>query len=207
MDTDQFEEFDKDHSTIIQDLSKTSPRSQHNDSFTYNMDDIDHVSDTLGIPWEKSKDVQFSTEINYIGFRWSIPNRTVAITEEKRQKYLSAVGTWLSSRTHTLEEAQKLHGKLLHITLIIPQGRPRLTTLESFLGIFGSKPFLPCTPPQLLHDDIVWWQNSLTNTNIQCPIPGPTTVIDLQAYSDASSEVGISVEAAMGEGDKHSDRR
>jgi hypothetical protein len=50
------EEFHEDCSKPIKDLSNNSPRSPHDRLFTYNLQDIDDVSKTLGIPWEPSKD-------------------------------------------------------------------------------------------------------------------------------------------------------
>jgi hypothetical protein len=80
----------------IKDLSGASPRSGHDATFTYNMDDINRVAAHLGIPWEESKDIPFGTVIRYIGLEWE-------------------------SRTpHTLREVQILHGKLLHACHIFP---------------------------------------------------------------------------------------
>ena len=50
-----FDEFNEDCIFQIMDLSCESPRSAHDQLFTYNFDDIDKLSDTLGIPWENPK--------------------------------------------------------------------------------------------------------------------------------------------------------
>lgn len=39
---------------------------------TYVLKNIDHVSDLLGIPWKKAKDVPFSESVPYIQFVWDI---------------------------------------------------------------------------------------------------------------------------------------
>jgi hypothetical protein len=46
-----------------------------------------------------------------------------------------------------LPKVQKLYGKLMHVTLVVPSGRTYLTSLRSMLGIFKDHPFLPHTPP------------------------------------------------------------
>ena len=46
------EEFDEDCTFSLQDLSQSSPHSEHDSNFAYNFDDIDAISQELGIPWE-----------------------------------------------------------------------------------------------------------------------------------------------------------
>jgi len=36
------------------------------------MADIDVLSNKLGIPWEKTKDIPFSTAVLFIGFIWDL---------------------------------------------------------------------------------------------------------------------------------------
>ena len=48
---------------------------------------------------------------------------------------------------HTLEEVHKLHGKLLHASLVLPAGCAHLVHLEAMLSIFGDTPFKARTPP------------------------------------------------------------
>ena len=50
------------------------------------MDDIDRLSDALGIPWEKSKDSPFSFTPIYIGFEWNLNDLTVALSDKKQDK-------------------------------------------------------------------------------------------------------------------------
>ena len=66
-------EFDEDAGFPFQDLTSESPRSSEDEPFTYNDDDIDRVSDALGIPWEKSKTIPFSFSVPYLGFIWDLP--------------------------------------------------------------------------------------------------------------------------------------
>ena len=175
------------------DLSTMSARSAEDMDFTYCFSDIDDVSKELGIPWQIEKDVPFSHEFPFTGFMWNIKSQTVSIPPAKKQKYLSALLAWSSKRTHTLEEVQKLYGKLRHTSLVVPEGRAYLTNLESMLGIFGNRPFMPRTPPKQTPVDIEWWCQKLSEPQVERRIPGPCTLCDPHAYSDASSETGIAI--------------
>ena len=114
---DQIEEFDEDHSHPLRDLSTFSLRPDNDLPYCYNFDDIDHISNDLGIPWEASKDVPFSDHPTFIGLTWNLTNRMVCLTEPKHIKYVMALTEWSSHRTHTLNEVQKLLSKLTHVDL------------------------------------------------------------------------------------------
>jgi hypothetical protein len=135
MPDDRPEEFDEDSSYPILDLSSSSPRAAADKLFTHSMEDIDHIYSELGVPWEATKDIPFSTSVPFIGFTWDIANLQVSIPQKKKSKYLDAIQEWLSRPTHTLEQVRKLYGKLLHACLVIPAGRAYLTNLEALLGI------------------------------------------------------------------------
>ena len=161
--------------------------------FTYNMSDIDNISQELGIPWETSKDIPFSSTPLFIGFIWDLDCRTVQLSEPKCMKYITAIDNWSLSCTHVLEDVQKLHGKLVHAALIFPEGKPYLTSLERMLGIFGDEPFKPRTPPRGTMEDLKWWQDKLSSPSIPRPIRSPQPILDLQAFSDASSSIGLGI--------------
>jgi len=127
-----------------------------------------------------------------MGFEWDLENKTVALTHGKRDKYLSAITEWRKSAKHTLEDTQKLHGRLSHASLTIPEGSAYLTSLQTMLGIFGSNPFMPRTPPRGLTADLQWWSHALSSSP-PLPIPHHTHTLDLDAFSDASSGFGLAV--------------
>ena len=186
-------ECDEDMSFPIKDLSDTSPRSETEAQFTYGMQDIDNVAAQLGIPWEKSKDVPFGTVFRYIGLEWNIAQRTVSLPNDKKEKYNNAITEWSKRTTHTLNEAQSLHGKLLHACHVIPAGRAYLTRLEIFMGNFHDTPFQPRTPPKGSDADLHWWSHRLLYPLITRPIPGPILLHNHNAFSDASSGMGIGI--------------
>lgn len=157
------------------------------------MADVDKLSSELGIPWEETKDIPFGTEVPFIGFTWNLTNKTVELSKSKKAKYLEAIILWNSKQTHTLDEVRKLYGKLLHTCLVIPSGRAYLTSLEAFMGNFHHSPFMPRTPPRNTASDLQWWATTLSQPSLLRSIPGPTAIINLEAYSDASSEIGIGI--------------
>lgn len=184
-------EFDEDAASPIADYSQLTDRSPHDSLFTYCDADIDAISGQLGIPWEPSKTVPFSSIVPYLGFEWDLSERTVAIAENKKAKYRTAIKEWLPHSTHNLEQTQKLYGKLLHASLVLPAGRAYLTGLERLMGSFDKNPFIPHLAPRHTAADLSWWLNVLSSPKVSRPIPGPAPVIDVGAFSDASSGVGI----------------
>ena len=182
----------EDFSFPCQDHSARSSRSEEDGLYSYNFDDIDVLSDVLGIPWEKSKDLPFSTSSSYIGLKWDLSNLTVALSPEKRLKYSNAIAEWLLRGRHDLNDVQKLYGKLLHACLIIPAGRSYLTNLETMLVVCSSHPFTLYSTVKGLPEDLSWWVLKLASPVCR-PIPAPLELHDLQAFSDASSSFGIAV--------------
>jgi len=158
------EEFDEDTNSVFLDLSASSPRSAEDAHFTYCRDDIDRIYKQLGVPWETTKDIPFTNTVPFIGFLWDISTGQYQFPLRK-DKNLGAIAQWQSHQTHTLDEVQKLYGKLLHACLVVPAGRAYLTTLESMLGIFHNHPFMPRTPPRNTTNDLQWWTNTLNNMN------------------------------------------
>ena len=80
-------------------------------TFPYGFEEIVEVTRPLGIPWESSKDVPFSSEIVFAGLMWNIEQKRVSLPDPKKAKYRQAISEWQQRRTHTLEETRKLYGK------------------------------------------------------------------------------------------------
>ena len=189
---DQFEEFAEDMSTPLRDLSAKLGETS-NSTYAYSMEDVDVISAKLGIPWERSKDVPFGSVTPFIGFDWDIEKKMVSLQEKKKVKYRSAVEEWRRRKVHTLEDVQKLYGKLLHTCLVIPEGWAYLTKLESMLRIFHETPHKPRHPPRHTDKDLLWWLRTLSEPTLAREIPGAHEIVDIQAFSDASSSVGIGI--------------
>jgi hypothetical protein len=83
-------------------------------------------------------------------FRWDLPNKTVEMGQEKKDKYKDAFKELMSHATHTLDDIQKIYGKLLHTSLVATaNSRTRLPhQLGSHAGNlqYKSSRFTPLTP-------------------------------------------------------------
>ncbi len=165
------EEYDNDLSNPILPQA-SSIRNEH--LFTYSLDDIDDITEPLGIPWSKPKEIPFCSRPEYIGFYWDIDKRMVGLTEKKKEKYRKAIDEWRTSSTHDLPETQKLYGKLLHAAHIIPAGRAYLTVFENFMGIFGDSPHMPRTPRKSIFADLDWWYERLSKPLSNVASQGPS---------------------------------
>ena len=186
-------EFDEDARVSFQDLSSNSPQSLEDSHFAYNNTDVDHFSTMLGIPWETTKTVPFGYSIPYLGFLWDLQNCSVAIPSTKKEKYKITIAEWIANTTHHLEDVQKLYGKHLHTSLMVPARRAYLTNLESMLSTFNNCPFVPHHAPQGTTQDLELWTKTLSLLSVARAIPEPHEVINAQAYSDASSGVSIAI--------------
>ncbi|KAK1216929.1 hypothetical protein PQX77_020428 [Marasmius sp. AFHP31] len=104
----RIKEFDKDMQFPVHDLSISLPRSTHNALFTYNLEDVNHVLKTLGLPWELTKDHLFAPVVLFTGFNWDLETKLVSLLQKKQEKYLEAVNMRFDTTTHTLDDTQKL---------------------------------------------------------------------------------------------------
>ena len=161
--------------------------------FPYGFPEIDEITNGLGIPWELSKDVPFDSIVPFIGLSWNLAKKTVALLDSKKDKYLCAILEWKNKPSHTLEETQKLYGKLLYACHVVPRGHTFLTNLKKMMGIFHNRPFTPRHPPKHLTEDLDWWEHILSQPSLSREIPGGRAIIDLNAFSDASSTTSIGI--------------
>lgn len=114
----------------------------------------------------------FGVEVPYLGFLWNLRTCMVHLLNAKRSQYLAAVTEWEQNCTHNLLKTQKLYRKLLHAALVFPAGCAHLTDMEAMLASFNNSPFLPCTPPQDMLNDLVGENTS--SYNWPCPGPSPS---------------------------------
>ena len=138
------------------------PESSVTATFSYNIDDIDKLSHTLGIPWETSKDQPFKRSTVYISFLWDVQSRSVSLSPEKCNKYIRAIEEWNQRCTHLLEDVQKPYGKLLHTASLVPAGRAYLTGFECMLAVCEKKPFMPHRPDKAISSELEWWLDTIS---------------------------------------------
>jgi hypothetical protein len=193
MDTGELEESSENRSKPLQNLSESSARSDHDKLFGCSLEDIDRLSEVLGIIWEPLKDQPFQPSTVHLGFFWDIKNRSVSLNQAKVDKYLLAIHKWRKRRAHVLQDVQELYGKLLHACEAVPRGRAYLTNLEVMLSLCGKKPFLPHRAGDRVAEDLDWWSALLQSGGINRPIYPTVKLEDRSAFSDASSGIGIGI--------------
>ena len=148
-------EFDKDMVFPILDLSWQSPCSDADAQFSYTMVDINVLCDDLGILWQAEKTMPWASSFIFTSLLWDLNVKTVTLSEAKCLKYLLAVCKWLAGLcTHSLEDIEKLYGKLLHISLVFPEGQAYLTSLKAALGTYKANWWIKHTPPASTSDNI-----------------------------------------------------
>ena len=122
MEDGRAEEFDEDNSAPLRDFSANAHNAL-DATFSYSDVDIDRISTDLGIPWESSKTIPFTTVIPYLGLSWDLEAKTVALSDTKKEKYRNCITEWQNRSTHTLTQVQSLYGKLLHLVFGSPVSR------------------------------------------------------------------------------------
>ena len=133
----KFDEFDEDCQFPIQDLTSSSPQASDDVSFTYGFNDINNISNALGLIWETSKDIPFTMHPTFIGFKWDIKMHSVSLPQHKHEKYMVAISNWQQQGAHMLEDVQKLHKKLLHASLVMLHSCAYLTKLEAMILVIS----------------------------------------------------------------------
>ena len=187
-----FEEYAEDLSHPLRVFSATNEASIDS-LFAYSFADINNISDELGVPWADEKDSPFSACPRYIGFDWHLETQHVRLPPDKKEKYVEAIRGWLAKETHTLDELERLYGRLLWAANVVPVGRAYLTRLEAFFPAFRDRPYVPRRPPRHTSEDLQWWIDRLSRPCIERPFTSHIPVADVHAFSDASSDFGIAI--------------
>ncbi|KAB5590210.1 Reverse transcriptase (RNA-dependent DNA polymerase) domain-containing protein [Ceratobasidium theobromae] len=159
------------------------------------IEDIYSIAAPLGWPWKSSKTCPFADTFTFLGFRWSIPDRTVDIPLAKRQKYVARLHAWVDAGRSTLADTQQLTGTLIHCTHVIPDGRAWLAGLFRFCATFPHafhKRFIVHTIPQYARDDANWWLHRL-RSECQLYLRSLPPSFPTPFYMDASTSFGIAV--------------
>jgi hypothetical protein len=165
------DEFNEDCSKPIQDLSHQSHRSEHDALFTYCLDDIDKISDRLGIPWEKSKDQLFASSTTYISFVWDLNSCSVSLAIGKIEKYRNAIREWSNQPTHVLKDVQQLYSTLLHASAALREGRAYLTGLEHMPRSARINLSCPTARSSQLPTTFYGGMNLFVQAGLNCPFP------------------------------------
>ncbi|KAF5384772.1 hypothetical protein D9615_001263 [Tricholomella constricta] len=171
----------------------TGRRSDGSPIFSYDESLIWGIAADLGWPWAPEKFVPFSSSFTYIGFLWSLADKTVCLPDAKRTKYLAKLADWSLGASVSLHSTESLIGTLNHVTLVVPQGRSHLPSLYRFRAAFSptcsSWTKHRVTPAVM--EDIAWWQATLSSSWCGVKIVRPPEPLDTLIYVDASTSWGI----------------
>ncbi|GBE83386.1 hypothetical protein SCP_0504340 [Sparassis crispa] len=157
--------------------------------------DIFRITDPLGVPWHRTKYSDYASCAIYSGFLWDLGQRSVALPEEKRAKYLAKLTAFIATveRGRVLQrDAMSINGTLSHITFVYPHGRAFLTNLCSFIAAFTNR-YAPRFAPSSVLSDMKWWLHILNVPNITRSLTPRGPLQDLGIWVDASSSWGIGI--------------
>ncbi|KAG9105221.1 hypothetical protein FRC07_009484, partial [Ceratobasidium sp. 392] len=150
----------------------------------------------FGWPWKPSKSQPFADLFRYLGFDWIISARLVRLPESKREKFLARLRAWMGKDRVATKETEVLVGSLVHCTLVIPEGRPRLAGLIRFMAALtrsGRSLFMTRPPSEAALADVKWWSTRLSSPHNGMSITPPPPPCGRAVYSDASTSFGIGI--------------
>lgn len=164
------------------------------DSGTYDIseDDVYDFAERLGWPWSKKKTKNFSHRFVYLGFTWDLREKTVEITDTKKAKYIAALAPWVSGFKCTRGDVQSLLGKLVHCSLVLPEGRSRLPALSRFCAAFADGDrYARFRLPNTIAEDLQWWREALSASFCGMRVREVPPPMELDFFVDASTGWGI----------------
>ncbi|KAJ3019648.1 hypothetical protein NUW54_g20 [Trametes sanguinea] len=175
------------------DLIPVSDHGQQGMVYVHDVQDIFNFAEVLGVPLHKEKWTLHAFEVKYAGFAWDTANRTVALAEKKRVKYLSRVKDTMHTSSGgaicmDLHQVQKLNDMLSHCAFVYLHGCTFLSGLYAFTASFRNE-FAPCYPPKTIVLDPGWWRDVLSRPGMKRALRPCRALTDLNVWVDASSSV------------------
>ncbi|QRW03527.1 hypothetical protein RhiLY_02526 [Ceratobasidium sp. AG-Ba] len=173
-----------------------APDGLASDWHWYSTNDIIRLAEFLGWPWKLAKTKDFASFFTYLGLLWNIPERSVRIPDNKREKYLRRCREWLSSTKVSLEQTEKLVGSLAHCTLVVKEGCPHLAGLYAFAASFPSRQsrrWIQRHPTDRARADVEWWSHTLENSNLMRHLRVPWPEYHTPLFMDASTSFGVGI--------------
>lgn len=161
--------------------------------YDYDLEHAKSLISHLGVPWHKEKGQPFRDTVEYIGFLWHVPHKTVALSESKRLKYSARLSTFLTSfhsRQVFKRDAEKIAGTLNHIAFTFPHARSFLSPLYQWIADFPDD-FKPRYMHPSVISDLKWWLDLLSVPRPPLSVAIPPPPLDLSVWVDASSDFGI----------------
>jgi hypothetical protein len=173
------------------------PNGKTGGRFIYKYDErvFFDVGEELGWIWEASKHTPFSFLFVYIGFCWDMENKTVALPETKRAKYVEMLGKWQVGVLVSRLDTETIVGTLNHCAFIVPQGRSHLVELYRFTAALSStsSPYIKFKITHKVATDITWWREELAKPRVVLRIQEPPPIQTEEIFVDASTSWGVGI--------------
>ena len=163
--------------------------------YPYDLSALKDAVAPLCIPWHTTKWNDFSSSPVYLGLIWDFDHHTFALSEPKREKYLTKICEFLCAHSTSRVRkklAMSILGTLSHVTIVHQDGRSYLSALSTFISSFTSE-FKPRYPSSAVFKDLEWWVNKLSVPNLTRPLSPHGQTQDLGIYVDASKSWGIGI--------------
>lgn len=151
------------------------------------------IAEDLGWPWAPSKFVPFGYKFTYIGFEWCLVNKTVALPQAKKDKYMSKLSPLKKDYMSSLSEIESIIGTLNHVTLVVPEGRshlPSLYKLRSTFPVAGGA-FIRRRVTQPVAEDVAWWLSRLSQSWCGIDVVKPPEPLPVELFVDAGYWAGL----------------
>jgi hypothetical protein len=154
--------------------------------------------ENLGIPWHLEKTgSQFLPSSTYIGFFWDLTHCRVSLPDKKCQKYLARISTLLagaaSSQRFFLHDIQVIHGTLVHVSFVVPEGSSHLPAISSFMTNFHGNKFVLHHLSDGVIKSLHWWERQLLDTSSYRQLHPIQPLVDYGILVDASTSWGIGI--------------
>lgn len=154
--------------------------------------DIVSISNSMGVASNVEKVHDFNVEQRYIGFIWNSLERTVRLPDEKLRERLANIVEFLKpGGLFTFKDAEKLVGRLVHTTYIVPNLVCYLSSLHRWKKewkVLSAKRPLPGDA----RTDLLEWKETLESFDVRRIIPD-MVITDVGWVGDAASSFGIGV--------------
>ncbi|TFY54468.1 hypothetical protein EVJ58_g8844 [Rhodofomes roseus] len=150
------------------------------------------LSAQFGVPWSLKKQHNFASCQCYLGFDWDLEAKTVGFLEDKLQRLRELLKAWLvEGAWFGMAEAARLHGKLVHASLIFPLICP-FTCLVSFFAASFLWPGTRLHAPSSLAVDLTWIRYLIELMPNALPLSVHTPA-DIGWWGNASTSFGIGI--------------
>lgn len=175
------------------------PFRHNNFLYAHDRNSVLDLVSCLNVPWHAEKSgIEFKDCFSFIGFIWDLPRKRVSLPDKKRLKYLLHVNSMLESHENEhgsfkLRDIQVLHGTLIHISFVFPEGSSRLPIFSNFMSSYHGNKFAKRHLTNSFIHSLKWWQARLQDTSAFRQLFPIQPLDDFGIYVDASTSWGIGV--------------